>query len=378
MKTNSIASSNAPSVWERIDTKYRPVWDGRRREDQMALAQYFLPHGSQKHVLSPTRPRIVKWYCPFASQQEFPTGHRYCINVYTGCSHRCVYCYAAGYERAQANIKKDFQTLILKDMQDLQRFDVPPAPVHLSNSTDPFQPLEREFSHTKCALEQILANRHRFTTVTILTKNPLLAAQPDYLDLFRELADLPAHHPRHEEFTGKGLPGFVIEVSLAFWRETARSVYDPGAPTVEERIQGIGLLRQAGIPVVLRIDPLLPRSPLRERPPATLAEFGLEEAQTLEDLESLVAFAKAMNARHVVYSPAKIVKPRGAGLSETMQALRAAYQAVAGPEKLVWRGRSWRLPQDVAEARVVRPFLEICQRHGVRAKYCKQNLIETP
>ena len=378
MNANPITSDDTLSVPDKVDKKYKPVWDGRSREDQIALTRYFLARHSQKPVLAPTRPRIVKWYCPFAAQQDFPTGHRYCINVYTGCSHRCVYCYAAGYERAQANIKKDFQTLILKDMQDLQRYDVPPAPVHLSNSTDPFQPLEREFSHTKCALEQILANRHRFTTVTILTKNPLLTAQPDYLDLFRELADLPAHHPRHEEFTGKGLPGFVIEVSLAFWRETARSVYDPGAPTVEERIQGIGLLRQAGIPVVLRIDPLLPRSPLREEPPTTLADFGLEEAQTLEDLENLVTFAKAMSARHVVYSPAKIVKPRGAGLSETMQALRAAYQAVAGPEKLVWRGRSWRLPQNVAEAHVVRSFLEICKRRGVRAKYCKQNLIETP
>jgi len=378
MNANPITSDNALSILERVDQKYRPVWDERTREDRIALAQYFLPHGSQKPVLGPTRPRIVKWYCPFASQQDFPTGHRYCINVYTGCSHKCVYCYASGYEPVQAAIKKDFQALIAKDMEDLQRHNVPPAPVHLSNSTDPFQPLEMRFRHTKYALEQILANRYRFTTVAILTKNPLLAAQPDYLDLLQQLATLPADHPRYGEFAHRGLPGFVIEVSLAFWREEAARAYDPGAPTVAQRIEGIALLHRAGIPLVLRIDPLFPRSPIQGKPPATLADFGLPEAQTMDDLENLVALAKDMNARHVVYSPAKIVLPRGRELSETLQTLRAVYAALAAPQKLVWRGRSWRLPQDVAEAEIVRPFLEICRRRGVATKYCKQNLIETP
>ncbi len=378
MKPNSMTANETLSLLERVDEKYKPVWEERCREDRIALAQYFLPRSSDKPVLGPTRPRIVKWYCPFAAQRDFPTGHRYCINVYTGCNHKCVYCYAAGYAPAQPAIKQDFETLIVKDMEDLERYNVPPAPVHLSNSTDAFQPLEIEFGHTKYALEQIAAKRHRFTTVTILTKNPLLAAQPDYLTLFQKLVTLPADHPKCEEFNRKKLPGLVIEVSLAFWQEAASSTYDPCAPTVEQRVEGIRLLQRAGIPLVLRIDPLFPRSPIGDEPPATLADFGLPEAQTMDDLESLVGFAKDMTVRHIVYSPAKIVRPRGRTLSETMQALKAAYQTLAAPEKLVWRGGSWRLPPDIAEARVVRPFLDICKRRGVLAKYCKQNLIETP
>lgn len=378
MKPNASAADDVCSVLDRVDQKYKPVWDGCRQEDKIALARYFLPRNSDKPVLGPTRPRVVKWYCPFASQCDFPTGHRYCINVYTGCSHECVYCYAAGYAPVQAAIKQYFETLIVKDMEDLERHNVPPAPVHLSNSTDPFQPLEITFGHTKYALEQIVAKRHRFTTVTILTKNPLLAAKPDYLALFQRLIKLPAGHPRHEEFNRKGLPGLVVEVSLAFWQETASSTYDPCAPTVEQRIEGIRLLHRAGIPLVLRIDPLFPRSPIGDEPPATLADFGLPEAQTMDDLESLVGFAKDMTVRHIVYSPAKIVRPRGRALSETMQALKTAYEMLVAPQKLVWRGGSWRLPPDIAEARIVRPFLDICKRRGVLAKYCKQNLIETP
>lgn len=68
----------------RVDPKYAPASIGKTAREQAAMAMYFLPHGSKKAALCPTRPRVVKWYCPFASQDYFPSGHRYCVNVYTG------------------------------------------------------------------------------------------------------------------------------------------------------------------------------------------------------------------------------------------------------------------------------------------------------
>lgn len=62
--------------------------------------------------------------------------------------------------------------MLSMDLLDLDACDVPPAPVHLSNSTDPFQPLEDQTGHARLALEGLLGRRHRFTTVVILTKNP--------------------------------------------------------------------------------------------------------------------------------------------------------------------------------------------------------------
>jgi DNA repair photolyase len=373
-----LSDSEAEGLVARVHPKFRPVWECQAPEARAALALYFLPHNSRKDVLEPTRPRMVKWYCPFAAQCDFPTGHRYCINVYTGCAHRCEYCYAHAYAPDDVATKKDFARLITKDMEDLDRFDVPPAPVHLSNSTDPFQPLEEAAGHTRLALEQILQHRRRFSTVTILTKNPLLPVQQGYLDLFRGLDALPDDHPRRNEFGKRQTPGFVMEVSLAFWWDEARSHYDSGAPPVEDRIAGLRALHAAGIPLVLRIDPLFPRSPLPTKPPSTVADFGLPEAQTLDDLERLVGLAQELQVRHVVYSPAKIVQPRGRKLSPTMQAWRRVYEACARPERPVFRGGSWRLPDTVARAHVVEPFLEICRRYGVAAKYCKHNLIEAP
>ncbi len=362
---------------DRVNPKFRPVWNGRSPRDQAALAAYFLPHKSSKPVIEPTRPRVVKWYCPFASQDDFPSGHRYCINVYTGCSHGCVYCYAAAYEPDTASAKARFERLVDKDMEDLERFDVPAAPVHLSNSTDPFQPLEGRFGHTRYALERIIAYRNRFTTVVILTKNPLLPVRLGYIDLLKELASIPSDHPKSEEFSQEGLPGFLMEVSLAFWKEDRRAAYDPSAPTVEERIEGIRALGEADIHLALRIDPLFPCSPVTSEPLRSMQDFGLPEAQTMEDLGNLVELARQAKVRHVIYSPAKIVQPRGRKLCDRMRALRAVYEAMARPSKLVFRGGSWRLPQDVANAQIASPFLEICKAKDVPAKHCRQNLIET-
>ena len=353
-----------------IHPDFKPVWDGLPEDRQLALAAYFLPWRSKKSQIGPTRPRVLDWYCPFAAQAVFPSGHRYCINVYSGCVHNCEYCYAMSYARPQASCKRGFERMLSRDLADLEAFDVPPAPVHLSNSTDPFQPLEQVHGHTRLALEGILEHRHRFTTVTMLTKNPLLPVKLGYLDLFQSLGRLDPDRPKQVT------PRFQVQVSLAFWRDEARRDYDLTAATVEDRIAGVRALRDAGIPVVLRIDPLFPRSPLPLDGKRSISDFGLTEVQTLSDLEQLVDFALEVGVRHVVYSPVKIVQPRGRPLSATMTALRDVYKALSAPGRPVWRGGSWRLPKEVADEHVVGPFLGICQRAGVAAKFCMRDLVE--
>ncbi len=107
-----------------------------------------------------------------------------------------------------------------------------------------------------------------------------------------------------------------------------------------------------------------------------MADFGLTEAQTISDLEHLVGFACEVGVRHVVYSPVKVVQPRGRQLSVTMAAMRDLYKALSAPSKPVWRGGSSRLPKEVADEHVVGPFLEICERAGVTAKFCMRDLVE--
>ena len=57
--------------------------------------------------------------------------------------------------------------------------------------------------------------------------------------------------------------------------------------------------------------------------------------------------------------------------------MRAIDNDLSAPRRPVFRGGSWRLPPDLQSA-VTDPVKDLCHRHGVLAKCCMQNLIETP
>jgi DNA repair photolyase len=363
-------------LYKRLDPKYAPAFEKFSSEDKASLAWYFLPHSSRKDVLGVTRPRVIKWYCPFADQKDFPSGHRYCINVYAGCSHNCRYCYAQGYEPNEAKCKDGYKKKLLKDLSEIEDFNLPPAPLHLSNSTDPLQPLELKQRFTLYTLEQVCKYRKYFTTITLLTKNPAILTEPAYLKALKILNELPEDLPGKDSLISKSLPGLRVEVSVAFHEQQNATFYDPGAPTIASRLSAIKTLRKTGIAVVLRIDPLLPRNPLPNG--KTLNDFQLPDAQSLSSLESLVHFAKKNQICHVVYSVAKVVVPRYKPMTEQMNRLKQVYEYLADGNKLVFRGGSWRLPQNIAKTHIVDPFIEICNKYDMKACFCKQNLLETP
>ena len=336
----------------------------------------FLPHGSKKDVLEVTRPRVVKWYCPFADQREFPSGHRYSINVYTGCEHKCRYCYVNGYSAREPGCKSRFREDLCKDLDALETLDVPPAPVHLSNSTDALQPLEQEHRHTLFTLTKLAEHRRRFTTVTLLTKNPAALTEDRYITVLHRLNELPPDHPKHDWFMEKSLSPLRLEVSLAFFDDQHRRLFDPMAPSVESRMEAIRRLRSHGLPVILRIDPLFPRDPLTGS--KMMADFCLPDVQSISDLECLVCFAREVDIMGIIYSVAKITRPQQGGLPQVMEQIKRVYQHLSASQPLVFRGGSWRLPTNIAEQQIIEPFLVLCKRASVAARACKTNLITTP
>jgi DNA repair photolyase len=136
-----------------VDPAFRPAWDHRPAAEQAALARYFLPHNSAKPQLAPTRPRKIKWYCPFACQSHFPTGHRYCINAYTGCSYGCVYCYARFMQRFHphdepwgrfVDVKVNAAEVLAREVRRLT-----PGPVFTCSACDGWQSVERHYGLTR-------------------------------------------------------------------------------------------------------------------------------------------------------------------------------------------------------------------------------------
>ena len=361
----------------KLHEKYVPACEKYGESEQAALALYFLPHGSKKAVLEPTRPRVVKWYCPFADQRIFPSGHRYCINVYTGCEYGCVYCYANGYlAETKPKAKEHFRRDLLRDLDDLDRFDVPSAPVHLSNSTEALQPIETVRRDTLFTLQNLSERRHRFTSVTFLTKNPAMLLEDDYLKTLQKLNRLKSDHPKCDFFCQSDTPPLRVECSLAFYREEARKLFDSRAPSVAKRMEAIRELCREGIPVTVRIDPLFPRNPLPGG--LMMKDFDFFDFQSETDLNTLVDFCAEAGVRRMVYSVAKITKPRFGALPESMQKLRRIYEHLAGTPRLEFRGGSWRLPFSIGEEFIVRPLRFRCEEKELPLFACKENLLGTP
>ena len=94
------------------------------------------------------------------------------VNFYSGCGHRCEYCYAPSFMRTpretfnQPTPRKDILQKIKQDATLLQK-EHESRPVLLSFTCDPYQPVDEYHQLTRQTI-QIL--HHHNLNVTILTK----------------------------------------------------------------------------------------------------------------------------------------------------------------------------------------------------------------
>jgi DNA repair photolyase len=307
-----------------------------------------------------SRGHIINLYDPFARRTDFAAGRRWCVNVYTGCAFSCTYCYIISYipYAFAPRIKKDFQRLLQKDLDELRKLALHPAPVHISNSTDPLQPLEAVHGHTLFLLQKLQEYREHFTTITLLTKNPLLLCRPRYLQVIEKLTDLH------------------VQVTCPFFTDKHRRFFEPHAPRIENRLQGIAGLRDRGIDVAVRMDPVFPRDPLplpffRK---SRLIDYGIEWSQTQEDIEKIISFAARAGCSKIIVSPLKLVTGRF-GPSPLLPLYRELFTA-ANNGRIIKKGASFRLPWELFQYWIKAPSAT-AQELGLELVFCKKNLLTT-
>ncbi len=169
----------------------------------------------------------------------------YSINVYRGCEHGCIYCYARpSHEYLGWSAGLDFETRILvkPDAPVLlaKAFEArswEPEVVALSGNTDPYQPIERKLKIVRGCLEVCL----RYSNpVGIITKNYLVTRD---LDILRGLA-------------AKNL--VRVTVSVTTLQSKLASVMEPRTSTPSRRLEAIRVLSDAGIPVNVMVAPIIP------------------------------------------------------------------------------------------------------------------------
>ncbi len=169
----------------------------------------------------------------------------YCYSVfrlepYSTCTYNCIYCYARWY-RAPPSIPSE---KILRYWERIaSKLAETPAPkpyFRLATLVEPFQEkLEINHKYSYRMLET--AYNYRIPIV-INTKSTLIAKDP-WLKLVNEMAS--------EKLV-------LVQISLSLYNGEASKILEPNAPPPEKRIELIDLLKDHDIPVVLRLQPLIP------------------------------------------------------------------------------------------------------------------------
>lgn len=156
-------------------------------------------------------------------------------NIYRGCDHQCVYCYAPGATRRKREafaIPEQRGDNFISRLEKDARKVVPADRVLLCFTCDPYQQLDVELGLTRQTIEVLHNAGH---AVQVLTKGGSRALRD--LDLFGEV------------------DAFATTLTLLSPEHSAK--WEPGAASPQDRIDTIRKFHAAGIPTWVSLEPVL-------------------------------------------------------------------------------------------------------------------------
>jgi DNA repair photolyase len=161
----------------------------------------------------------------------------YVINPYTGCQHGCSYCYARFMKRVTGHKEPwgEFVDVKIKaaDLLQVEIKKKKMGRVWISGVCDPYQPLEAKYKLTRQCLEILAQNNW---PVVIQTRSPLVIRDIDIL---------------------KEAPGIEVGFSVTTADDRIRKLFEPHAPSINDRLKALDELHQAGIRTYAMIAPML-------------------------------------------------------------------------------------------------------------------------
>jgi DNA repair photolyase len=166
-------------------------------------------------------------------------------NLFTGCRHRCRYCYCPAIMRqsleewaADPAPRKDILEKLDREASRLAGCD---KELLFSFMSDPYQS-QAAADYTRQAL--LICETYEFHKVNVLTKNGGLAQQ-DF--------DILARHP-----------GWKFGSTIIFDAESLREYWEPGASSIESRILAVQEAHRRGIYTWISVEPVVePKAALR-------------------------------------------------------------------------------------------------------------------
>lgn len=161
------------------------------------------------------------------------------MNLYRGCSHGCIYCdsrsrcYHMEHAFEDIEVKENAIELLERALRRKRK----KCMIGTGSMTDPYIPLEMELGMVRRALELICREGFGFT---VITKSDRVLRDLDLLQKIHEKAKC------------------VVQMTLTACDEALCRKIEPHVSTTGERFAALRRLRDAGIPTVVWLSPVLP------------------------------------------------------------------------------------------------------------------------
>jgi DNA repair photolyase len=277
------------------------------------------------------RPEYREEPCRSALNRVKGMSFKWSLNPYTGCVHRCTFCFVRAFERRADRPSDDrygtsirVKTNVAEVLErELRRPSWKGDLVAMGTATDPYQPAEGRYRLTRACIERLAAHR---TPIHLITRGPLIVRDVDVL----------AHAARRARLS--------ITVSLPtldhdIWRRT-----EPGTAPPAKRLRAVRALVDAGLDVGIGMAPILP---------------GLTD-----DPAGLEAVVRAAREAGATGAWANLLYLRPGTREHFLDRLAADWPALLPRYEALYDGRAY-LPSAEQEP-VRRTVRELVRRHDVR------------
>jgi len=161
------------------------------------------------------------------------------MNLYRGCSHGCIYCdarskcYQFTHEFEDIEIKQNAPQLLEQALRKKRK----KCMIGTGAMCDPYLHCEKELELTRKCLEII---DHYEYGVAIQTKSDLILRDLDLLKSIHRKAKC------------------VVQMTLTTFDEDLCKIIEPNVCTTKRRFEVLEIMRDAGIPTIVWLSPILP------------------------------------------------------------------------------------------------------------------------
>lgn len=161
------------------------------------------------------------------------------MNLYRGCAHGCIYCdsrshcYQMGHDFEDIEVKENALPLLEEVLKRKRK----KCMISTGSMTDPYTPLHPDPGNMRGALELIYRYGHG---VTLITKSARVLEDMDILKIINDSTKA------------------VVQMTLTTYDDRLCRVIEPNVSVTSERAAALEKFREAGIPTVVWLCPVLP------------------------------------------------------------------------------------------------------------------------